>query len=294
MTTTTLDESFRYCRRLARRTGRNFYFTFLTLPGELFRDTCALYAFMRHTDDLADSGDPSLDVRRQRLARWRAVLDAALTGEPAEGLILPALADVVARRGVPHQYLHEVIAGVESDLTPRTFATFDELNRYCYQVAGAVGLCCIHIWGFHDDAARARAVDCGQAFQLTNILRDLGEDALAGRVYLPDCELRQFGYSPADLRDRVLNPQFRDLMRFQIERARDAYVRGAELLNYLDRPGRCILSAMLGIYGGLLDAIERRQYDVFSRRIRLSTPRKVAIASHALLWPRRPASPDRT
>jgi phytoene synthase len=290
MMTTTLDESFRYCRRVARRTGRNFYFTFLTLPGDLFRDTCALYAFMRHTDDLADSGDPGLDVRREWLARWRAALDAALTGEPAEGLILPALADVVARRGVPHQYLHEVIAGVESDLAPRTFATFDDLARYCYQVAGAVGLCCIHIWGFRDDRALPPAVACGQAFQLTNILRDLGEDARAGRVYLPDCELRQFGYSPANLRDRVLNPQFRDLMRYQVERARDAYARGEELLNYLDRPGRCILTAMLGIYGGLLDTIERRRYDVFSRRIRLSAPRKAAIAARSMLWPRRPGS----
>lgn len=292
-----LEESFRYCRQLARRTGRNFYFTFLTLPRDLFRDMCALYAFMRHTDNLADSEELSRDQRRERLVDWRAALDFALArgaldsavgGDHATGRILPALVDVVARRGVPHEYLREVIAGVESDLSPRSFATFEELAQYCYQVAGAVGLCCIHIWGFHDERALALAVDCGQAFQLTNILRDLGEDARTGRVYLPACDLQRFGYSAADLQKGVVNGPFRELMQFQVARAREAYTRGAVLLNHLDRPGRCILSAMLGTYGGLLDAIERQQYDVFSRRIRLSTPHKLAIAVRAWVRPSHP------
>lgn len=302
MTAASLDESFRYCRQLARRTGRNFYFTFLTLPRDLFRDMCALYAFMRHTDDLADSEELSLDQRRELLDEWRTALDSTLArgpldsvigGDHAAGRILPALVDVVGRRGVPHEYLREVIAGVESDLSPRSFATFEELAHYCYQVAGAVGLCCIHIWGFRDDRALALAVDCGQAFQLTNILRDLGEDARSGRTYLPDCDLQRFGYSAGDLNNRVVNGPFRELMRFQVARARESYVRGSELLTHLDRPGRCILSAMLGIYGGLLDAIERRQYDVFSRRVRLSSPHKLAIAVRAWVRPLQRMGPRR-
>ena len=283
--TVALPESYRYCRALARRTGRNFFFSFLTLPPALFRDMCVLYAFMRQTDDLADDLRASADARRGWLNEWRAQLDAALRGGPAPGLILPALVDVVAQRGIPHEYLREVIAGVESDLTPRAFETFDELSHYCYQVAGAVGLCCIHIWGFDDDRARACAVDCGLALQLTNILRDLGEDARVGRVYLPQRELRQFGYPAADLERHVRNDAFGALMRFEVARARAFYERGAELHAYLPRAGRCILSAMLRIYGGLLDEIERRDYDVFSRRVRLSTPRKLAIAARSLIGP---------
>jgi phytoene synthase len=280
--TVALRESHRYCRSLARRTGRNFYFSFLTLPRPLFSDMCVLYAFMRQTDDLADDSRVSVNERRVRLHEWRAQLDAALGGEPAPGRILPALVDVVARRGVPHEYLREVLAGVESDLAPRVFETFDELSHYCYQVAGAVGLCCIHIWGFDDERACACAIDCGLALQLTNILRDLGEDARMGRVYLPQCELRQFDYPAADLAGQVRSDSFRELMRFEVARARTYYARGAELHAYLPRAGRCILSAMLRIYGGLLDEIERRDYDVFSRRVRLSTPRKLAIAARSL------------
>jgi phytoene synthase len=243
---------------------------------------CVLYAFMRQTDDLADDPGTSVDERRSRLEAWRMQLDTALNGGPPRGMILPALVHVVARRRVPDEYLREVIAGVESDLAPRQFETFDDLSRYCYQVAGAVGLCCIHIWGFDDERARDCAIDCGLALQLTNILRDLGEDARLGRIYLPSCDLRQFGYAETDLRSHVRNDAFRSLMQFEIARARAFYERGAQLHEYLLRPGRRILSAMLRIYGGLLDEIERRDYDVFSRRIRLSTTRKLAITLRSL------------
>jgi phytoene synthase len=243
---------------------------------------CVLYAFMRHTDDLADDPATSVDERRSRLEEWRAQLKTALNGGPPRGKILPALVDVIARHRVPDEYLREVIAGVESDLAPRQFETFDDLSRYCYQVAGAVGLCCIHVWGFDDERARACAVDCGLALQLTNILRDLGEDARLGRIYLPQCDLRQFGYSATDLKSHVRNDAFRELMRFEISRARQFYERGAQLHDYLPRPGRRILSAMLRIYGGLLDEIERRDYDVYSCRVRLSTTRKLAITVQSL------------
>lgn len=278
-----LADSYDYCQALARDTGRNFYFSFLTLPRPMFRDMCVLYAFMRQTDDLGDAVELPAADRARRLHEWRGQLDRALQEEgAADGAILPALADVVRRREIPAEYLREVIAGVESDLAPRRFASFAELERYCYQVAGAVGLCCIHIWGFHDERAINLAIDCGTAFQLTNILRDLGEDARNGRIYLPDDELRQFDYGPDDLQTGVRDERFHRLMQFQVERARQYYIRGAALYDCLERPGRSVLSAMLRIYGSLLCEIERRDYDVFTRAVRLSSARKLAIACTSL------------
>jgi len=283
-----LDDSYRYCRRLARRTGRNFYFSFLTLPKPLLRDMCALYAFMRVTDDLGDDLSHSREERAAALTSWRSELAAALDGESVEHPVLPALADVVQRHEIPVDYIEAVITGVEMDLDPQGFETFDDLQFYCDHVAGAVGLCCIHIWGFHDPAAKERALDCGRAFQLTNILRDLGEDARMGRVYLPQEDLDQFGYTVEDLASGARNTHFRDLMIFEVIRARDFYTRSLALHAMLEPPGRPILAAMLKIYGGLLQEIERRDYDVFSQRVGLSLPRKSLIAAQCLLRPNRP------
>ena len=176
-----------------------------------------------------------------------------------------------------------MIDGVESDLQPRSFATFDDLSRYCYQVAGAVGLCCVHIWGFRDERAIPRAIDCGTAFQLTNILRDLGEDAAMGRVYLPAEDLQRFGVTASDLAEHRRGERFTELMRFQVDRARSFYEKSRELFDYLERPGKPILAAMLRIYGGVLDEIERRGYDVFTRRVSLSRGKKLRIALGAVL-----------
>ncbi|MGD9857095.1 MAG: phytoene/squalene synthase family protein, partial [Planctomycetaceae bacterium] len=241
----TVADSYRYCQRLARRTGRNFYFSFLPLPRPLFRDMCALYAFMRVTDDLGDDESRSPAQRQAALRSWRGELDAVLAGERPSHPVVAALADVQRRHEIPPEYLHAVITGVESDLRPAEIETFAELSDYCYHVAGAVGLCCIHVWGFADPRAKERAVDCGVAFQLTNILRDLRADAQAGRVYLPREDLRQFDYSADDLRGSVRDERFRALMRFQVERARRYYERGAALHALLAPPGRPILASMI-------------------------------------------------
>ena len=276
--TTPLAESRRYCQQLARNAGRNFYFSFLTLPRDLFRDMCVLYAFMRHTDDLGDREDIPVHDRRDLLREWRQRLDDSMAGECGDDPILPALVDMIRRRDVPVNYLHEVISGVESDLTPRCFETFAELEEYCYHVAGAVGLCCIHIWGFEGSRAKELAIECGLAFQLTNILRDLGEDAGAGRVFLPRDELKRFGYDQAEIEAGLRDNRFRELMKFQVERARSHYENAIELSDYLSRPGRSVFFAMFRIYRALLDEIERRDFDVYSERVRLSAPRKLAIA----------------
>ncbi len=275
--TYSLPESYDHCKSLAQRTARNFYYSFLTLPADGFRDMCVLYAFMRVCDDIGDDEGLAADERRARLGQWGESLERALRGE-FDHILFPALADVVCRHQIPHQHLYDVIDGVRMDLEPAGFETFDDLSHYCYHVAGAVGLCCIHIWGYHDERAAAAAIDCGLAFQLTNILRDLGEDADAGRIYLPREDLRRFGYSETDVQNRRRNAQFVELMRFQVERAR-GYFRSAErLFDYLEPDGKPVLSAMIRIYGGLLEQIERRNYDVFAGPIRMPGWRKAMIS----------------
>lgn len=280
-------ESYQHCRALARRTARNFYYSFLALPRDRRRAMCALYAFMRVTDDLGDSDAPA-ESRAADLAAWRDELLRACAGGRVEHPVLPALADVVSRYAVPVRYLLDVIAGVEMDVHPVPCETFADLGRYCYHVAGAVGLACIHLWGFHDDRALGAAVDCGTAFQLTNILRDLGEDAARGRWYLPREDLERFDVAPHELTtgaDTGLSrdDRFTELMRFEVARAREFYARARALFDYLDPAGQPILETMLRIYGGLLDEIERRRYDVFSRRVELSRTRKTLIAAGVLL-----------
>jgi len=284
---------------------------------------CALYAFMRVTDDLGDSDEPQA-LRAAQLKQWRASLLAAcetdLTGgrgscraedggrspacgsagaslsqlerpdselPPADHPVLPALADTVQRYRLPVQYLLDVITGVEMDLQPVAYESFAELAKYCYHVAGAVGLSCIHLWGFHDERAIAAAIDCGTALQLTNILRDVREDAARGRVYIPREDLERFHLTAAELAgyepsaghndDRV-----RQLLQFEVSRAREYYARAQALFAYLDKPGRPILETMLRIYGGLLDEIERRDYDVFTRRVELSRWRKMRILAQTM------------
>jgi phytoene synthase len=279
-----LDESYAYCKGLSRRTARNFYYSFLALPQDKFPAMCVLYAFMRLSDDLGDDGaERPLAERRRDLEAWRVGLARALEGDAAAHPVFPALADIVARYRIPHEYLFAVIEGVQMDLHPVRFDTFDQLATYCYHVAGVVGLCCIHVWGFHDRRALGVATSCGLAFQLTNILRDLKEDALLNRVYLPQEDLDRFGYTREDLAQGCRDARFAQLMEFEVARARGYYAEARQLFDYLDPAGKPILETMLKIYGGLLDEIERRKYDVFSKRVRLSTWRKLCFAAQGIL-----------
>jgi phytoene synthase len=293
-----LEDSYRLACRLTRRTARNFWFSFLTLPHDLRRDMCVLYAYMRQTDDLGDDESISIAVRRSLLDEWRHTVREKLAARPeqmarepvADGriqgtAILPALADVVGRHAIPTQSLFDVIDGVRGDLEPRRFTTFGELEAYCHLVAGAVGICCIHIWGFDREQADAlrKAVDVGTAFQLTNILRDLGEDLERGRLYLPTDDLNRFGLTEDSLRASRGTAPFQELMAFEAQRAWQYYDRGRELSSALTRRGRSILGAMYDLYGGLLRKIESNGYDVFSRRVRLSLPRKLLIVGKSML-----------
>ncbi|QDU13141.1 All-trans-phytoene synthase [Gimesia maris] len=285
---TRLSESYAYCQQLAKQTAGNFYYSFLALRKEQFQAMCVLYAYMRTVDDLGDQSDLSLADRGDALRIWRRELHQVLEDQTDPDATpyhpcFPALADVIQRYRIPHDYFYAVITGVESDLQPVTFATFEQLKEYCYHVAGVVGLCCIHIWGFHDERAFAAGVECGIAFQLTNILRDLGEDIQMGRVYLPQEDLDRFGYARADIQSQIYDERFRELMQFEVDRARSYYQSSARLFDYLSPEGQRILKAMHRIYGGILTEMERMDYNVYATRCGLPRWRKLLIAGEAIV-----------
>jgi phytoene synthase len=275
-----LSRSYRYCEALTRRQAGNFYPAFRVLPGAQRLSMCALYAFMRIADDYSDEPAP-LDVKRANLARWRRELAGSLCGKYAHP-VHEALAHTIHKHDIPVEFLEAVLDGVEMDLEPVRYATWEDLQKYCYRVASAVGLACIHIWGFSRSQAMKHAEQAGMAFQLTNILRDLGEDAARNRVYLPQEDLGRFAYSEDHLKKGVRDEAFRALMRFQIERARACYAAAWPIMPLLAPPGRAVFLVMAKTYRGLLDAIEARQYDVFSARVRVASWKKMLFALEAV------------
>lgn len=290
-----LDESYRYCGDLARREAKNFYYSFRLLPPSRRRSMCALYAFMRHTDDLADEPGTT-GGKRMSLDAWQSSLDHALDGQKYDWPGLLALADAVQRHHIPRSFLNEVIVGVAMDLEPLPFATFEDLYQYCYRVASVVGLCCIHIWGYESREGEAErlAEKCGIALQLTNILRDVGEDARMGRIYLPVEDLERFRVTSDDLKGDQGGDRVRDLLQFQAERAYGYYREAAPLVHLVDPVGRPVLRAIVGIYRALLDEISRRDYDVLGRRVALSRWTKTLITLRSIVAGTRLAPRDTT
>ena len=277
-----LEESYEHCRRVARRRARNFYYAFLLLPREQKLAMCAVYAFMRYADDISDETDPPLEARRAALSDWREALEQALEGRYGDNPILPAFHDTVVRYKIPREYFFELIDGVGSDLVPEQPRTFDELYRYCYQVASVVGMTCVHIWGFDSPDALRLAEKCGVAFQLTNILRDIPEDARLGRVYLPQEDLERFELTAEDLlADRPTGERFEAMMAFEWDRANRYYAEAAPLLGMVAPSARPALWAMISIYYGILRRIRSRHYDVFTHRARLSNLEKTWIVLQA-------------
>jgi phytoene synthase len=245
---------------------------------------CAIYAFMRHCDDLSDSpATPDKAKVHQSIAEWRVELNRALSGDVESNPIWPAFYHTVERYSIPHRFFHEMIDGIMSDLEPRQIGTFDELYRYCYQVASVVGLTIVHIFGFDSIKALLLAEKCGIAFQLTNILRDVREDAEAGRIYLPREDLDMFSVPFDQLRSGKENDHFRELMAFEAARARDYYDESVGLSDLVTQKSRRSLWALREIYLRLLSRIERSNYSVLSRRLNVPTRTKVALLFRAFL-----------
>jgi phytoene synthase len=284
---TPLKASYAHCRAVARARARNFYYSFVLLDADRKNAMCAVYAFMRYCDDLSD--EPG--ATRKAMDRWRSALADAFAGRPDSSPVWPAFLDTVARYHIPHEYFEEMIEGVASDIgAPRAIGTFQELYSYCYRVASVVGLTTIHIFGFTSDCARQEALPlaekCGIAFQLTNILRDVKEDAELGRVYLPAEDLERFGVSTGDLEHGLRTERFGALMEFEIARARDYYRESHPLLGLIHPQSRASLWALIAIYSGLLERIDESHYDVLRRRISLGISEKMWIVARAALLPR--------
>lgn len=263
-----LQRSYQHCRTVARTQAKNFYYSFVLLTKPQRDAMCAIYAFMRYCDDLSDGAETANEAT---MACWRSELDDALErGRFGPNPCWPALVDSVRRYRIPHRYFHEMIDGVSSDLEPRVIETFDELYKYCYQVASVVGLTITHVFGFDDPRALVLAEKCGIAFQLTNIIRDVREDEQLGRCYLPREDWKRY-------------PDLRDLLAFEASRAKRFYSDSAPLIDMVHKDSRKSLWALIEIYRRLLDKIEASGYDVMNQRIRLSAPEKVGIVLRAMV-----------
>jgi phytoene synthase len=282
-----LESAYAECRGIARREAKNFYYAFIALPERRRNAICAIYAFMRKADDLADDESIGLEERRRRLDAWLADWRGVCHGGDSSDLVFLAVRDAVERFQIPLNLLDELIAGVTMDLEaatatgPDTYATFADLYRYCYLVASVVGLVCIRIFGYQDHRAEKLAEKTGIAFQLTNILRDVAEDAERNRVYLPLEDLAAHGVALESLLHRVPGTPPADaeraLLREVGERAEKFYQAGMELMPLIDAESRPALWVLVSIYHALLKRIEKADYDVFSRRVSVPTVEKVRI-----------------
>lgn len=286
-----LAQSYRHCDQIARTQARNFYYGFRLLPRQRRDALSAIYAFFRACDDYSDeAGTP--EEKRKALESWRASLDLVIS-DPSRAATLgptwPAFSDAVRRYAIPPRYFHELLDGTMTDLEKTTYQTFDELYRYCYCVASTVGLVCVHVFGFDgSDEALQMAEWCGIAFQLTNILRDVDEDARLGRIYLPLNDVARFGLTEAHLTQPPDDERFRRLMAFEAERARDYYARSAPLVAHIDPASRAGFAALVAIYRTLLEKIASEQFRVHGRRIRLSAATKVMLLIRAFITAGRP------
>ncbi|MFY9855018.1 MAG: phytoene/squalene synthase family protein [Terracidiphilus sp.] len=299
----TLAKAYAACRSIARREAKNFYYAFVALPAPRRNAICAIYAFMRRADDLADDESLSRDERRRNLdawlADWRAVCQGGFTADP----VFLAVRDCTARFHIPLGLLDELVAGVTMDLdeatvagcpilsapfaervgddVPDTYATFADLYRYCYLVASVVGLVCIRIFGYSDPRAEKLAEETGIAFQLTNILRDVAEDASRNRVYLPLEDLAAYNVTLDSLLHRASGApptaNERALFAAIAQRAEKFYLSAEALLPMIDRESRPALWVLVSIYHGLLRRIEEADYDVFSHRAGVPMAHKLAI-----------------
>jgi phytoene synthase len=274
-----LFQDFERCAEITRRASSNFYYAFMLLPVERRRALHAVYAFCRFIDDIADEADASADPRTL-LALWRAELDHVYQGAPTRP-VSRALQAAVREYRIPRRHFEEIIAGVEMDLTMHRYPTFDDLRLYCYRVASAVGLVCIEIFGYSNSVAKRYAENLGIAFQLTNILRDVSEDAARGRIYLPLEDLRRFGVAEDEILGGVYSDRFVRLMEFEANRARDFYQRAEDTLPPEDKLTLLTAEAMRRIYSALLDRIVRSNYRVFDGRLALSAPFKLYLVGRA-------------
>jgi 15-cis-phytoene synthase len=303
-----LAVAYSVCRSITRANAKNFYYAFLVLPRRKREALCAVYAFMRRCDDISDDASLPLRDRRLKLADWLDSFHRVMQGRPSDDPVMIALADAQRRFKIPIDLLDQLAFGTAMDLTEQDseedepefargqfqvssdvagnaaslqatirYQTFDNLYQYCYKVASVVGLVCIRIFGYRDPMAEPLAERCGLAFQLTNIIRDVKEDAALGRVYLPQEDLDKFGLNASELSASPDPARFRPLLSMEADRAREFYRAGEELLLFISEDSQPALWVLVTIYRQLLEKIAARQYDVFSSRVSLTVWEKVKV-----------------
>ena len=288
-----VKDAYAVCRAIARREAKNFYYAFVALPSPRRNAICAIYAFMRKADDHSDDETVPREERRLRIEQWMAEWHALCHGGHSTDPVFTAVRDATQRFGIPLRLLDELAAGTAMDLEqdstcgPDTYATFEDLYRYCYLVASVVGLVCIRIFGYADARAEKLAEETGIAFQLTNILRDVAEDAARNRIYLPLEDLAAHGISPESLQKRAagapVSAAERALLGTIAMRAERYYESTQRLVPLIERESRPALWVLVEIYHALLKRIERSGYDVFSRRISVPMVQKLGILGVGLL-----------
>lgn len=304
-----LAAAYATCRGIARREARNFYYSFLALPPAKRNALSAVYAFMRHADDISDDEKLSVDERRQNLTAWHEEWHRVERGGATDNPVFVALADVQTRFRVPGELLDQLVQGTSMDLETaldeawssaasgtgaavavhpiRMHRTFADLYRYCYLVASVVGLVCIRIYGYENPRAEQLAERCGIAFQLTNIIRDVKEDTSMGRVYLPEEDLARFGLAVDDFIQeggaRLDRSALRSLLEFEAQRAREYYQSGIELIPLIHADSRPALWVLVTTYRRLLEKIAESQYNVLDERLRLSTGEKFGILGRGIV-----------
>ncbi len=292
-----LNHAYAVCRGISRRAAKNFYYGFMVLPAEKRNALSAVYAFMRHADDISDEpgGDPQ--QKRQKLDEWLEAAKAVFAGKPTDDPVLMALGDAQQKFKIPPELFEKLVYGTSVDLDiPRPTGdvpvvlcnTFDDLKQYCYYVASVVGLVCIKIFGYEDSKAEFLAEDCGLAFQLTNIIRDVKEDASMGRIYIPEEDLVRNTLSAANFSSTVLQDpaqaqQLRPALEYEAERARKYYESAKWLMELIEEDSRAALWVLVEIYSQLLQKITDRNYDVFTERVRLTVWEKLKVLSRGFL-----------
>jgi 15-cis-phytoene synthase len=299
-----LAVAYSVCRSIARSSAKNFYYAFLALPRHKREALCAVYAYMRRCDDISDDASLPVRERRLKLADWLDTFHRVMQGNPSDDPVLIALADAQRRFKIPIHLLDQLALGTAMDLAEEAdddepefargkfqetaertndaqptirYATFDDLYQYCYRVASVVGLVCIRIFGYRDPMAEPLAERCGLAFQMTNIIRDVKEDASMGRVYLPEEDLAKFQLDPAELQGTPDPARWRPLLALEADRAREFYRAGEELISYISEDSQPALWVLITIYHQLLEKIASQEYDVFTNRISLTSWQKLKV-----------------
>ena len=292
-----LSHAYAVCRGISRRAAKNFYYGFMVLPAEKRNALSAVYAFMRHADDISDEAGVDPLLKRQKLNEWLEAAKTVFSGKPTDDPVLMALGDAQKKFKIPPELFEKLVYGTSLDLDiPPASAeapailcnTFEDLKQYCYYVASVVGLVCIRIFGYEDSKAEFLAEDCGLAFQLTNIIRDVKEDASMGRIYIPEEDLTRTNltagnFSSSLLQDPAQAQHLRPALEYEAERARKYYESAKWLMELIEEDSRAALWVLVEIYSRLLQKITDRNYDVLTERVRLTLWEKLKVLSRGFL-----------